>query len=178
MAERDFFGTSKGKNKVFILEKNDENLFINNKIANIFMQPSIDCTRKIYICHDFLFKFDVDTKSFFPPQGLREIEFYNNMLFEEDKQYFAEPIDWGVIDGTFWVAQKFEKLEYPKDYSEKVDELILRYGITDILNEPIEQSYEGEVAINWALKNGLPFIYDYPIIKLEDRMARIGRLRK
>lgn len=156
------FGTSVGHNQKFYLVKENKFLYINGKRARVFMNPSIDCTRKIYILDNTLFKFDVRKSNIFPPQGLREVTFYDKIVDDMDRVYFTEPIDWGVIGCIFWIAQKFEELKYPVDYSDEVSYLVKKYSLFDIVNDPIEKAYNGEVAINWAMKNGQPIIYDYP----------------
>ena len=75
---------------------------------------------------------------------------------EEDKKYFPEVFDWGVIDGRHWIVVEFIDLISPEDYSSIVEELSEKYGISDLINDGREKMMYGlmdlDCAVNWHIR--------------------------
>lgn len=111
-------------------------------------------SRKIFFIDDLVVKLDDCHLTF--NQSKNEFDLWKK-LDTKDRKYFAEVVDGGDVDGSyFWVAQRFvDVTERPATGKAKklIDLLKKKYSLKDI--EPLEPGR------NWTLVKNTPVIYDY-----------------
>jgi len=133
------------------------------------MLEQIEChSRRIFRYKDKVIKLDARATNDWAEQGEREVEFYLNELDDCDKDYFLEPMGWGVATqvtwrkGTknaegeplrprFWIMQHYVDFTFPEgeEIPYGLSEIIEKYNLWDIDEDR-----------NWAWDGEVPVIYD------------------
>lgn len=87
-------------------------------------------SRQVFIFDTFVVKFDGSNKW----QNKREIHFYENVLEEEDAQFFPKLLGHGTHNGeTFLIQERVEHTEIPTEEDEdQFRYLETKYGIDDV----------------------------------------------
>ena len=97
-------------------------------------------------------------------QSSREIYFWYEVLHSKDRKYFAPIIDYGLNPVPYIVQKKlkFRPGKISRVHLNIVEELVLKYGLTDLGCHSEEYS---SMLNNWAIEadTNQPVIFDYAI---------------